>query len=66
MDATVSVAIVTTIGTIIVAIITFFQNKNLKKENRDLSETKQKLETEIREIKDKLGNKACDTGKTCV
>jgi cell division protein FtsB len=51
MDATVTVAIVTTIGTVIVAIITFFQNKSLKKENKNLSDTKQKLETEIKEIK---------------
>jgi cell division protein FtsB len=51
MDATVIVAIVTTAGTIIVALITFIQNKSLKKENKTLNNTRQKLETEIKEIK---------------
>lgn len=52
MDATIVVAIVTATGTIIVTGITlFFQNKNLKKENKSLSETKEKLEIEIKEIK---------------
>lgn len=51
MDATIVVAIVTTVGTIIVALITFLQNKNLKRENKSLNVSKEKLETEIKEIK---------------
>jgi len=51
MDATIIVSIITTIGTIIVAIITFFQNRNLKKENKTLTDSKEKLETQIKEIK---------------
>ena len=51
MDATIIVAIVTTSGTVVVALITLFQNKILKKQNKSLNDKTQKLETEIREIK---------------
>ena len=50
-DPTIVVSIVTATGTIIVAAITYFQNKTLKKENKSLTDNQQQLETEIKEIK---------------